>query len=49
LPQPTEPADLIGPPSHISGELVYDTAGSDWRLLRIGAKSGPFELTLDRD
>lgn len=32
--------------SRLSVELTYDVSGSDWRLLRIGARSGPFVLSI---
>lgn len=32
--------------SRLSVELTYDVAGSDWRLIRVGARSGPFVLSI---
>jgi hypothetical protein len=34
--------------SRLSVELIYDTNVSPWRLEQVGAKSGPFGLTLHR-
>lgn len=34
--------------SQLSVEMTYDAGTTPWRLLRIGARSGPFTLAVDR-